>query len=341
MSQGSPVDLSPASQAPMAAAHGRLIELSTDGVPQAEQLAFWRDTVLKRTQPQVIRNGQPFRARLKRVVLDRTELVEHASDAVQALRAPGRTRFEGGDDVVIELMRECRSALLDHGGEHRLRPGDLYVVDYAQPMQMIRSRHRSSGIVLSRRRVTELLGEDLSGLAGRRIAARGLAGILRQHLMTAMDEAAFMTEAERIVATNAAAEMALVILQSTRSGGGAGAGDAEQFVDGFHIAASRLIELHCGDPDLTPDRVASGLGCSRASLYRVFARRGEGVAEAIWAARIERAWRLLTSPEGGELLISHVAMLCGFRELPTFTRMFKRRYGTTPRDVRAGGCRRD
>ena len=336
-----PASHGPAFQAPPTAGYGRLVELGTEGVPQAEQLVYWRDTVLKRTEPQIIRKGQSFRARLKRVVLARSELVEHASDAVQALRAPGRARFEGGDDIVIELMRECRSALLDHGGEHRLKSGDLYVVDYAQPMQIIRSRHRSSGIVLARRRVTELLGEDLSGLAGRRIAPRGLAGILRQHLMTAMDEAAFMTEAERVVATNAAAEMALVILQSTRAGGTAGSGDADQFIDGFHVAAGRLIELHCGDPDLTPERVASGLGCSRASLYRVFARRGEGVAEAIWAARIERAWRLLTSPEGGELLISHVAMLCGFRELPTFTRMFKRRYGTTPRDVRAGGCRRD
>ena len=333
--------LLPASLGPSIAGYGRLVELSTDGVPEAEQLAYWRDTVLKRTEPQIVRNGQPFRARLKRIVLDRSELVEHASDAVQALRAPGRVRFEGGDDVAVELMRECRSASLDHGGEHRLKAGDLYVVDYAQPMQMIRSRHRSSGIVLSRRRVTELLGEDLSGLAGRQIAPRGLAGILRQHLMTAMDEAAFMTEAERVVATNAAAEMALVILQSTRTGIAAGAGDAEQFVDGFHVAASRLIELHCGDPELTPERVASKLGCSRASLYRVFARRGEGVAEAIWAARIARAWRLLTSPEGGEFLISDIAMLCGFRELPTFTRMFKRRYGMTPRDVRQGSRRLD
>ncbi len=336
-----PTSQNPASQASLTAGYGRLVELGTDGVPQAEQLVYWRDTVLKRTEPQIIRNGQPFRARLKRVVLERCELVEHASDAVQALRAPGRARFEGGDDIVIELMRECRSALLDHGGEHRLRSGDLYVVDYGQPMQIIRSRHRSSGIVLSRRRVTELLGEDLSGLAGRHIAPRGLAGILRQHLMTAMDEAAFMTEAERVVATNAAAEMALVILQSTRAGGAAGTGEADQFIDGFHVAASRLIQLHCGDPDLTPERVASRLGCSRASLYRVFARRGEGVAEAIWAARIERAWRLLVSPKSGDLLISDVAKLCGFRELPTFTRMFRRRYGTTPREARQGSRRQD
>jgi AraC-like DNA-binding protein len=34
------------------------------------------------------------------------------------------------------------------------------------------------------------------------------------------------------------------------------------------------------------------------------------------------------------LLISDIAMRCGFRELPTFTRMFERRYGMTPSEVR-------
>lgn len=330
MSQSSSAELNPASHSPAPAGYGRLVELSTDGIPAADRLAFWRDMVLKRTQPQAVRNGHPFEARLKRIVLERCELVEHASDAVQALRAPGRSRFEGGDDIAVELMRECRSALLDHDGEHRLKADDLYVVDFAKPMQVIRSRHCSSGIVLSRRRVIEVMGEDLSSLAGRRIATRGMAGILRQHLKLTMDEAPCMSEAERVVATNAAAEMALAILQSTR----VAACDAGQFADGFHVAAKRLIDKHCGDPDLTPDRVASVLGCSRASLYRVFSRWGEGVAEAIWTARIERAWRLLASPEGADLRISDVAMLCGFRELPTFTRMFKRRYGETPRDTR-------
>ena len=76
------------------------------------------------------------------------------------------------------------------------------------------------------------------------------------------------------------------------------------------------------------------LGCSRASLYRMFARRGESVAATIWSTRIGRAWRMLTLAEGAGLLISDIAMDCGFRELPTFTRMFKRRYGMTPSEAR-------
>jgi AraC-like DNA-binding protein len=34
--------------------------------------------------------------------------------------------------------------------------------------------------------------------------------------------------------------------------------------------------------------------------------------------------------------ISDVAMLCGFTDIPTFTRMFRRRFGMTPSDARQG-----
>ena len=39
--------------------------------------------------------------------------------------------------------------------------------------------------------------------------------------------------------------------------------------------------------------------------------------------------------------ISDVAMLSGFIDMPTFTRMFKRRYGKTPREARAAWAEGD
>ncbi|MBS0538769.1 MAG: helix-turn-helix transcriptional regulator [Proteobacteria bacterium] len=319
-----------AEQASGTAGAGRLVDLSTDGIAPDERLAFWRSTVLKRNEP-VIASGGIFQARLRRIVLEGAELIEHASEAVVARRAVGRTRFDGGDDIAVELMRDGERAELDHNGEHRLQPGDLYIVDYARPVQIARSRHRASGIVLSRRRVVEILGEDLSGLAGRRIAAVGLAAVLRQHMKATIDTAADMTPAERVLAVQGAAEMALAVLQADR----VRIDDAQQFGTGFYAAARQLIERQCGDANLAPERVAAALGCSRASLYRVFARQSQSVGAVIWTARLERARRLLGSAAGVGVPIAEVAIRCGFRETPTFSRMFRRRYGLTPSDARA------
>jgi AraC family transcriptional activator of tynA and feaB len=115
--------------------------------------------------------------------------------------------------------------------------------------------------------------------------------------------------------------------------------DVEQFGDGFYHAARRLIDRDCANPELTPDLVAISLGCSRASLYRAFFRRGESVAAAIWATRLDQAWRMLTSSAHLGLLISDIAVRSGFLEQSAFNRMFKRRYGVTPREARAGAGR--
>jgi AraC-like DNA-binding protein len=310
---------------------GRLVELTTDGVPTAQRLAFWRDGVLERMEPMAASEAKgPFRARLRRISVDGAELVEHISESVVALRSAERRRIDGCDDISIDVMRHCQVASIDHRGERRLRPGDVCVVDYAQAIAVRRSRHAAIGLILPRSRVRGATGDDIASLAGSRLVVRGMTAVLRHHLLTTLDEAPCMSASERALAVTVAADMALAVLQASRFG----AADVEQFGDGFYRAARRLIDHRCSDPDLTPDQVAGILGCSRASLYRMFARRGESVAATIWSTRIECAWRMLTLADGVGLLISDVAMRCGFRELPTFTRMFKRRYGMTPSDAR-------
>lgn len=75
-------------------------------------------------------------------------------------------------------------------------------------------------------------------------------------------------------------------------------------------------------------------GRRRTWRLRSFAKHGESVSAAIWQARLVCARRMLGSPAGIGLLIAEIAALSGFREMPTFTRMFKRRYGMTPGDAR-------
>jgi len=310
---------------------GRLVIHSTDSVPAAHRVAFWRDGVLRRMEPmEMPQTERPFHARLRRIVGEGVELIEHASNAVFAVRSTQRRRVDGCDDIGIDVMRRCTGAAMEHNGEHRIRPGDLYMTDYAQPSQVRRSEHRTAGIMLPRQRVRDAVG-DVSAMAGIKFGAIGLAAVLRRHMCTTFDEATVMSSAERLVALKAAADMTLALMQvkSNRPA------DVEQFDSGFYRAAHVVIERDCGDPELRPDRVALILGCSRASLYRAFARRDESVAAMIWQARTARAWGLLTSAEGVGLLVLDIALLSGFRDMPTFARMFKRRYGMTPCEARA------
>jgi AraC-like DNA-binding protein len=71
-------------------------------------------------------------------------------------------------------------------------------------------------------------------------------------------------------------------------------------------------------------------------LYRVFAQNDDSIADTIWRGRLEQAYRLLGSAGHTHLSISEVAFRSGFVDQPTFNRMFKRRYGMTPRAARQG-----
>jgi AraC-like DNA-binding protein len=310
---------------------GQLLVSTTDGVPASQRLAYWREGVMRRMVPLGVEGtADPFRGRMRRIVGDGLELIEFASADVVAVRSLERCRIDGCDDVTIDLMRRSRNTWMDHGGTHRVKPGDLYLVDYAKPSEVRRGAHCTVGLTMSRRLARDVLGDDIAPRAGMKFQASGLARVLCHHLQATFDEAGRTAVAERTAAAKAAKDMALALLQATHEG----MADPERFAHGFHRAGLILIDRECHDPDLTPERIASALGCSRASLYRAFAKHGESVSAAIWQARLERARSTLNSSQGIGLLVSEVAALSGFREMPNFTRMFKRRYGMTPSDAR-------
>jgi len=144
---------------------GTIVELTTEDVAPAERLDYWREAVLRRMVPiKALAEDRPFRGRLRRIIVSDGELIEHAPDAVVAVRSPQHCRAD--DEVTIDLMMDCGNAHLDHGAERPVRPGDLCIMDYAQPIEVVRSRHRAVGIILSRSRVRDALGEDLSGPDG-------------------------------------------------------------------------------------------------------------------------------------------------------------------------------
>jgi len=206
----------------------------------------------------------------------------------------------------------------------------MWLVDYALPLRTELSAHRACGVVLSRRSVREALGADVSRLGGCRLPTRGLGAVVRAHMTATLDEAPYMSTQQRMAAVKALADMALVALQKARLG----AADPSQLGEGLYRAAVVVIQRHCVDPDLTPERVALVVGCSRASLYRIFSDRDEGIAEAIWNARLERVHRELSCATGFARTIGDIAFQCGFSDLSSLSRMFRRRYGMAPREVR-------
>jgi AraC-like DNA-binding protein len=309
---------------------GTLTAFSTDTVPPAHRLDYWHEDVLRRLDTIPSADMAPvFAGRLMHFSGNGAELLEHSGSALVASRDATRIRRDGFDDISINFMVTCERSSVSHTGQHKLRAGDLMVVDLAQPSEIRRASHRVISLFLPRTRVVAAYGDPAS-LAGRLLARGGMPAMLRAHMQNAMDQAARLSPQERILAADMAAEMALAILQSNQPAPFA----MQAAITGLYHAAIMLIARDCGNPGLDPAGVAAALCCSRASLYRAFRQQNETIAGAIWAARLTCANTMLRSAADLTLPISDISFRSGFHEITTFNKMFRNKYGMTPSDVR-------
>lgn len=276
------------------------------------------------------RESTPFEGRVRRIMGVDAHLMEHQSSSLNAVRTAQQCRRDGIDYVSLNLAVDGDGFGIEHRGlRHALTPGTLFFVDSAVPVEYRQSASHSISIFLPRSRVQDAIGDPR--LVPVQLQTRtGIGAVLQSHMRMIMTHAGQMTPEQRVVVVSACVDMAMTTLQIARDG----KADAQQFVGGLHEAARAMIERDCVDPQMDPASLAASLGCSRATLYRLFAREGESVAALIWNARLTRARRMIASPAFAGHSLADIAFKAGFTDQAGFNRMFKRHYGVTPGQAR-------
>lgn len=128
------------------------------------------------------------------------------------------------------------------------------------------------------------------------------------------------------------AELAATMLRSAESGHRLIPGSPRSLL--FTIQA--FIHDAARSPELSLDDIARSHFISRRKLYDLFAQINTTPSAYIREERLRRASRLLHDP-AIQMSIGEVALRCGFADVTTFTRAFRRRFDVTPREWRSGG----
>ncbi|MDA4845893.1 helix-turn-helix domain-containing protein [Hoeflea poritis] len=92
------------------------------------------------------------------------------------------------------------------------------------------------------------------------------------------------------------------------------------------------ISQHLSDPELDAEHLCKTFHVSRPTIYRDFAEAG-GVAKFITQRRLERAYYRLTSSGSSPIRVSNVAFELGFMDPGYFSRIFRRRFGISPKEA--------
>ena len=101
-------------------------------------------------------------------------------------------------------------------------------------------------------------------------------------------------------------------------------------------AIKAFILTRIDNPELCLDDVAAHQEISSSYVRKLFAAEGARFTAFVLETRLQKVLQMLAAPESRGQPISAIALKCGFNDISYFNRVFRKRYGCTPSDLRYG-----
>ncbi|MEC3853664.1 helix-turn-helix transcriptional regulator [Paenarthrobacter ureafaciens] len=102
-------------------------------------------------------------------------------------------------------------------------------------------------------------------------------------------------------------------------------------------ASTEIVENRLWDEALDAEALAARLNVSTRTLHRAFRAQGASVSLWIRERRLDRCREDLLDPKFSHLSVSAIAAQWGLRDAAHFSRLFKARFGDSPRNFRVIG----
>ncbi|MGB9369742.1 MAG: AraC family transcriptional regulator [Xanthobacteraceae bacterium] len=241
-------------------------------------------------------------------------------------RSPA-TVARGADQLLILLQREGSVDTDCAGRRGRIEAGDVAIFDYARPFHSVVTDYVNLIVHLARDSVpAALLALEPHGL----VFPRG-SGAARL-IGAAMQE--FYTQADHLTVSEAEAAIESIVALTTACARARLAGDEANHLKSRRKAALKYIDAHLGNAQLGTDEIADAANVSRASLYRLLAAEG-GIRAVLLTRRFDEALRLMLGDNTDEHSLKAIARCCGFGGTSQFSRAFRARFGSPPRQYLA------
>jgi AraC-like DNA-binding protein len=311
----------------------RILQFSTDGIPEGDRTAFWREHyghVMLRVDiepaPDML-----FEASSRCLSLPGLLLMEGSSSPVKISRC-GQYLADGNDDVVLAINRSGSVVVNSNGREQSLGDGEAIVLSGGEAASFHRTSLGRSFALRVPRTMFESTVVSLDDALMRPISSdRGALKLMEDYARWLLNAGNIDHQLLNISVRHIQDLLALTI------------GPTADFADtartrGLRAARLKLaksfIVAHSSRRDLSVSAVATSLSVTPRYVQRLFEADGTTFSEFLTGQRLARARRLLCEPSSSPTAISTIAYDVGFGDLSYFNRCFRRQYGVTPREVR-------
>lgn len=302
---------------------------STSEVPEANRFDAWRDKISVIFDVASIgAPGAPsFEARVDAYQIGNLVITDSQQGEQAYVNTPKRIRRSGIDLIQVGLYRAGGYSGDANGKSIQGRPGDLQILDLAQPIHSVEPASDMVCVFMPREILQERIG-DLDGLHGADLEPH-TGRLLTGYLGFLAERLPLLSEAEGESVANSTLEMISACLRPTTKLLREAQSPIRQVV---LRRAKQVIEANLRSPQLTPAFLCRAVCVSRRSLYRLFEPLG-GVHSYVLRRRLSRIAKAIRNLDDHSR-IADVAANYGFSCQETFWRAFKRHYGMTPGDAR-------
>jgi AraC-like DNA-binding protein len=318
-----------------------VIKLRFEGEPDSKSFHSWRDEFARKFLEMEM---EPFGSALFRIsvrldALPGIVICNGLGTPQRSYSPPGAGQNSG--DFVVLLPRGARMRYEQGRRAEEACDGDVLLNDTSRPwrLEMIENQLKLTATRIRRESLLALVphAEDLTG---RRPLPASPATV---SLLTATLDLVRQFGPDLDPLVRGAVSQHLVDLSALVLGA---RGDTAELARGRGLAAAQLMVIQrymvdqLSEPMLSVREAAARHNVSVRYVQQLFERSGTTFTRFLLEQRLLAAYDRVTNVLARAVSITQIASECGFGDLSTFNRAFRRRFGATPSDIRVEAIRR-
>jgi len=315
------------------------VRFSTADLPEKDRAAFWREQCCRVSMKLDIEpiSDSPLECA---VLIRALPGVQIMSTAMSPTRITRTREFlaDGNGDFIFIINQSGSVNAQSRGRDIVLREGDAVLMSTGDVKVFDRPVHGGSLSFRISRSILSSIVPDIDDVVMHLIPQKSEAlKLLAGYAAPLFHDIALATPEFRRTAVNHLHDLVALALGSAHDLSGLGNGRGIPAAR-LRMAKAYIIE-NSNRRDLSVGAVSAHLGLTPRNLQRLFESEGTTFSEFLLSQRLSRAHRMLTEPRLAQSAVGAIAYDAGFGDLSYFNRSFKRRYGSTPRDIRNQGAR--
>lgn len=302
---------------------------TSEGQPVARSFEYWRAVVSEAVMAVEMQRPcveTPFNAEIATYKAGEISITAFSSAAHRIVRTDVNLIDVNAENVLLSLQLSGAAEVTQGKTEFLLRPYEVGLIDLRYPFSINFPQDVRRVIAVVPRASLDTTCASVNGRISGPYAEMICAHLLRMH------DVAHVTDKEALLLTCNVQN--LLQLALSREGDSRFRPLAAPATNRTADKVAAYIDEHWSDPSLTARKAAQALGVSSRAVHAALHRKDTSFSTLILARRLAESRTRFADASLFNRKICDIVYECGFGDLSHFNRMFKQRFGDTPRQVR-------